>query len=174
MAVDPRSGVVGDALPVLDNPCTVPGESITPDLAERMRRSVEAFAAGDFDLAASFYAPDALFYPRAAVGVLEGREAIRSFFEEWHGMYDEFTFEVEEFRDLGNGVAFAVVAQGGRLADTAGWVRDRFALVFTGEGGLIVKETNFTHVGEGRAAAERLAEERGQISPAGSSPPAAR
>jgi len=174
MDVDPGSGGVGGAPPVLDNPCTVPGESTTPDLAERMRRSVAAFAAGDFDLAASFYAPDARFHPRAAAGVLEGREAIRSFFEEWHGMYDEFTFEVEEFRDLGNGVAFGVVAQGGRLADTAGWVRDRFALVFTGEGDLIVEETNFTDVDEGRSAAERLAEEPGQTSPPGSRPPAAR
>jgi ketosteroid isomerase-like protein len=64
----------------------MPDKSTTPDLAERMERTVEAFNAGDFDLAASMYAPDALFYPRAAVGVLEGRATIRSFFEDWHGM----------------------------------------------------------------------------------------
>jgi ketosteroid isomerase-like protein len=144
---------------VLDNPRTVPEESTTHDLAERMKRSVEAFNAGDFDLAASFYAPDALFYPRA-VGVLEGREAIRSFFEDWHGMYEEFTFELEEFRDLGSGVLFSVVRQGGRLADTAAWIHDRFALVFTGADGLIETEMNFTDAEEARAAAEKLAQER--------------
>ena len=148
---------------VLDNPRTMPEESTTPDLAERMKRSVEAFNAGDFDLAASFYAPDALFYPRA-VGVLEGREAIRGFFEDWHGMYEEFTFALEEFRDLGNGVALSVVRQGGRLADSAAWIHDRFALVFTWADGLIETETNFTDADDARAAAERLAEERGQNS----------
>lgn len=148
---------------VLDNPRTMPEEFTTPDLAERVERSVEAFNAGDFDLAASFYAPDALFYPRA-VGVLEGREAIRSFFEDWHGMYEEFTFEIEEFRDLGNGVTFSVIRQGGRLADTAAWIHDRFALVFTWADGLVEKGTNFTDAGDARAAAERLAEERGQNS----------
>ena len=112
------------AAPVLDNPRTMPEESTTPDLAERAERMVEAFNAGDFDLAASFYAPDALFYPRAAVGVLEGREAIRSFFEDWHGMYEEFTFELKEFRDLGNGVTLTVISQRGRLADTAAWIPD--------------------------------------------------
>jgi ketosteroid isomerase-like protein len=140
----------------------MPDESTTPDLAERMERTVEAFNAGDFDLAASFYAPDALFYPRAAVGVLEGRDAIRSFFEDWHGMYEEFTFELKEFHDLGNGVTFCVISQGGRLADTAAWVpEERSALVVTWTDGLIEKETNFTDIDEGRAAAERLAEERG-------------
>ena len=127
-----------------------------------MERAVEAFNAGDFDLAASFYAPDALFYPRAAVGVLEGREAIRSFVADWHRMYEEFTFELKEFRDLGNGVTFSLISQGGRLADTGAWVpEERSALVFTWTDGLVEKETNFTDTDEARAAAERLAEERG-------------
>jgi ketosteroid isomerase-like protein len=136
-------------------------EFTTPDLAERMKRAVEAFNAGDFDLAASMYAPAALFYPRAAVGVLEGRETIRSFFEDWHGMYEEFTFEIEEVHDLGNGVTFCVISQGGRLADTAAWIpQERSALVVTWADGLIEKETNFTDPNEARAAAERLAQER--------------
>ena len=48
------------------------------------------------------------------------------------------------------------------LADTAAWIpEERSALVFTWADGLIVKETNFTDVDEARAAAERLAGERG-------------
>jgi ketosteroid isomerase-like protein len=130
-----------------------------PGLAQLIERSMEAFNAGDFDSAVASYAPDALFYPRA-VGVLEGPEAIRRFFEDWHGTYEDFTFELEEFRDLGNGVALGVVTQGGRLADTAARVHDRFALVFTGADGLIETETNFTDIDEARTVAEKLARER--------------
>jgi hypothetical protein len=140
----------------------MPAESTTPDLAERAERAVAAFNAGDFDLWASFYAADARFYPRAAVGVLEGREAIRSFIEDWFGTYEELTFEIEEFRDLGNGVTLSVISQHGRLADTIAWVpEERSALVFTWANGLIEKETNYTDIDEARAAAERLAKERG-------------
>ena len=137
-------------------------ESATPDLAERVERMVEAFNAGNFDLTASFYAPDALFYPRAAVGVLEGRDAIRSFFEDWRSMYEEFTWEVKEFCDLSNGVTFSVISQRGRLADTVAWVpEERSALVVTWADGPIEKETNFTDPSEARATAERLVQERG-------------
>jgi hypothetical protein len=77
-------------------------------------------------------------------------------------MYEEFTFELEEFRDLGNGVTFSVISQRGRLADTTAWVpEERSALVCTWMDGLIEKETNFTDIDEARAAAERLAQERG-------------
>ena len=138
----------------------MPEEARRPELAERWGRAVEAFNAGDFDLAASFYAPDALFYPRAAVGVLEGREAIRGFFEDWFGTYEELAFELEEFRDLGNGVTFSVLSQRGRLADTAGWLHDRFAAVVTWADGLIEKQMNFENAGDARAAAKHLAQER--------------
>ena len=112
------------------------------------------------------YRPTTLRSTRAPLAgdYFEGREAIRGFFEDWHGMYEEFTFELEDFRDLGNGVTSSVVRQGGRLADTAAWIHDRFALVFTWADGLIETETNFTDADEARAAAERLAEERGQSS----------
>jgi hypothetical protein len=59
-------------------------------------------------------------------------------------------------------VTFSVISQGGRVADTAARIpEERFALVFTWTDGLVEKETNFTDIDEGRAAAERLAEERG-------------
>jgi ketosteroid isomerase-like protein len=63
----------------------MPEESTMPDLVERWERLVEAFNTGDFDLVASFYAPDARFYPRAAVGIFEGREAIRGFSKDSFG-----------------------------------------------------------------------------------------
>jgi hypothetical protein len=55
-----------------------------------------------------------------------------------------------------------VISQCGRLADTAAWIpQERSALVATWADGLIEKETNFTDPSEARAAAERLAQERG-------------
>ena len=141
----------------------MPGESTTPDLAERFERYVEALNARDFDLVESFYAPDALFYGRA-VSFLEGREAIRSFIAGWFGMYEEYAFEIEEFRDLGNGVALSVISQRGRLVGTDAWVHDRFAIAFTWADGLIEKLSNFTDADDALAAAERLAEARGQNS----------
>jgi ketosteroid isomerase-like protein len=134
-------------------------ESTTPDLAERFERYIAALNERDFDLVERFYASDALFYGRAA-SYLEGREAIRSFLEDWFGAYDEFAFEPEEFRDLGNGVAFSVIGQRGRLADSAAWIPDRFAVVFTWTDDLIETVTNFTDAEDARAAAERLAKER--------------
>jgi ketosteroid isomerase-like protein len=145
---------------VRDNPPTMPEEAAAPELAERWERHVEAFNEGDFDFAASLFAPDALFYPRAAVGVLEGREAIRSFFEDWRGTYEELSFETKDLRDLGSGVTFSVMSQRGRLADTAGWMHDHFALVDTWADGLIEKRMNFANADEARAAAEHLAHER--------------
>jgi uncharacterized protein (TIGR02246 family) len=128
--------------------------------AEQMARVVDALNARDFGGVESIYAPDALLYPRAA-SVLEGREAIRRFFEDWFAAYEEFAFEVDEFRDLGSGVAFSAISQRGRLAGADAWVpKERSALVFTWAKGMIEMGTNFTDVDEGRAAAERLAGER--------------
>jgi hypothetical protein len=45
------------------------------------------------------------------VGVFEGCEAIRRFFSDWRGAYEDFGQVIEEFRDLGNGVTLAVILQ---------------------------------------------------------------
>ena len=152
---------VGDRLLLLvrDTQGAMPEESTTPELVERFQRYVEALTARDFDLVESFYAPDALFYGRAE-SFLEGRETIRSFLEDWFGVYREFVFECEEFRDLGNGVTFIVISQRGRLTDSAAWIPDRFALLITWTDGLIEKVTNFTDIDEARDAAEQGVQER--------------
>jgi hypothetical protein len=135
-------------------------EFTTPDLAERFERYVEALNARDFDSVESFCASDVLFHGRA-VSFLEGRETIHSFFEDWFCVYEEFAFEPEEFRDLGNGVTFNVISQRGRVADTAAWIPDSSTVVVTWTDGLIKKVTNFTDIDEARDAAEQLAKERG-------------
>jgi hypothetical protein len=91
---------------------------------------------------------------------LQGRETIRSFFEEWFGAYEEVTIELEEIRDLGHGVTFAVLSQHARLPGTTSWVHEAFPVVSTWADGLVQQTTSYTDIDEARAAAERLAEER--------------
>jgi ketosteroid isomerase-like protein len=91
--------------------------------------------------------------------VIEGREAIRAFFEEWWAAYDDHESEAEEIQDLGNGVAFAVFVQRGRPVDSTGWVEFRDARVMIWADGLIEQVTTFLDIDEARTAAERLAEE---------------
>jgi SnoaL-like domain len=73
---------------------------------------------------ASSFAEDATFHGRGVGGPFEGRAAIRSMLEEF-GTYEELEFGLEEVRDLGNGVVFAVVVQNGRPAGSAGDLRQR-------------------------------------------------
>jgi uncharacterized protein (TIGR02246 family) len=134
-------------------------ESTTPDLVELMGRAFEAANRRDLDAAASSFAEDATFDGRVVADHFEGRPAIRSFFEEWFSTYEELELLLEEVRDLGNGVVFAVVVQNGRMAGSAGHLRQREGWVFVWVRGLIARLTTY-EVDEGRAAAGRLAAER--------------
>ena len=136
------------------------GESTTPDLVERMRSLGEAANVGDFDAMLGFFAPDAV-WEGTLESTLEGVAAIRGFWEDWYASYAEFCVEQEEVLDLGNGVVFAVFVQKARLAGSSGEVGLRYAAVIVWVEGVIVRVTNYTYPDEGRAAAERLAEERG-------------
>jgi len=98
---------------------------------------------------------------RGGLGVIEGREAVRAFFEEWWAAYEDHESEAEEIQDLGNGVAFAVFVQRGRPVGSTGWVEFRDARVMIWADGLIERTTAFLDIDEARAAAERLARERG-------------
>jgi ketosteroid isomerase-like protein len=106
-------------------------ESTTP-LEERWRRAVEAFARGDSDEAAAAYAGRAVFdLSRLGIGIFEGREAIRGLFADWVEPYEEYQAECEEFRDLGNGVSFAVLLHGGRPRGSDGFVDVRHSYTMT-------------------------------------------
>jgi len=74
---------------------------------------------------------------------------------------EDFETEPEEQLDLGNGVGFTVAIQKGRPVGSSGEVRLRYALVSVWVDGLVVRVTNYADIDEGRAAAERLAQERG-------------
>jgi ketosteroid isomerase-like protein len=139
-------------------------ESTTPDLRELSRRAFEAANRRDVDGLMAFYAPDALVdATRTIGGPWRGRAAIRGFVEDWMAAYEEVEWAVEEPVDLGNGVVFTIVRQAGRPVGTTGFVRQREGWISVWVDDLIASLTYYPEadIDEARAAAERLAEERG-------------
>ena len=133
-------------------------ESTTPDLVELVRKQVEALNRGDVDGVMSSVAEDAVLDGR--MEVVEGQAAIRGFLEDWFKTFEELGFDLEEVSHLGGGVVLAVVIQDGRLVGGDGHVRQREGWVYRCVGGSIARLTTL-EVDQGRAAAEKLAQERG-------------
>jgi len=135
-------------------------ESTTQDLVERTRRGFDAGM--DIDAVMGDYAPDSVWdMSPVGLGVYEGQAAIRRFLEDWWGSYGEYRNQVEEILDLGNGVIFSVVRIEGRLVGSDAYTRLRYAGIAEWVEGLVRRTTNYTDIDDARAAAERLAEERG-------------
>jgi ketosteroid isomerase-like protein len=140
----------------------MPEEPTTPDLVELTRRMVEAGSRRDVDGGLAMYSRAAVWDMSAVgMGVFEGHEAIRRFFQDWAGAYETFEQELEEVRDLGNGVTFTVILQRGRPTGSSGFLEVRYAGVRTWADGLVDWYAVYTDIDEARAAAERLAQERG-------------
>jgi ketosteroid isomerase-like protein len=135
-------------------------ESTTSDLVELARRHLEAGNRRDFDAVMSFWAPDAVYVGR--LGTFEGAAAIRGLLEDMiSSPYEDFHTEFEEIMDLGNGVGFSVNIFTGHPVGISGEVQSRFASVAIWTEGVIERFIVYTDIDEARAAAERLAEERG-------------
>ena len=137
-------------------------ESTTPDLVALTRQLFDAASSGDVDALMQFYAPDAVW--ETTLVTLDGSAAIRERLEEWLGAFDELEFELEEILDLGNGVIFTVVNQRARPAGTSssgGYIQRQEAYLGVWHEGMVTRVTTFLDSDQARAAAERLAEERG-------------
>jgi len=80
--------------------------------------------------------------------------------EDWLSAYEVFDTEPEEVGDLGGGITFVVVRQGGRLLGAIGRVEQRFAWAIAWEHRLAVRVIAGIDIDTVRDAAERLAEER--------------
>jgi ketosteroid isomerase-like protein len=140
----------------------MPENSTTPVLGVLIQRVVDAANARDLDAAMSCYAPDGVYDMSAVgLGVRHGHAAIREHFQEWWGGYEDYEHELEEMREIGEGVAFCVLLQRGRLPGSTGWVQLRYPAVVTSRDGLIERITVYGDIDRDRASAERLAEERG-------------
>jgi hypothetical protein len=136
-------------------------EPRTPDPLEVAGRLVDAYNRRDVESIVSMYSPDAVWdMSELGAGVLRGHDAIRRFLEGWLGSYDDFDFALEEADDLGNGVAWAVVLPRGRPTRGERFDEFRYGNCAVSEDGLIEQMVFSTDIDAGRAAAERLAEER--------------
>ena len=138
-------------------------ESTTPDLEESVRRTIEALNRRDFAAALSLYAPDVVVELVSVLegGPLIGHEALRKFLEDLTGSFEGFEFESADFHDLGSGVTFGVLVQRGRPHGSDSLVESRLGVVATWRDGRIAHARMYQDVDEARAAAERLAQERG-------------
>jgi ketosteroid isomerase-like protein len=137
-------------------------EPTTPDLQELTRLEIEAVNRRDFDAMLPYAAPNLVYDTTpSGFGVYEGMAAIREFVEGYWEMFDELSFELEEFVDLGNGVTFAVNHQHAVPRGSSADVQAREAHVTEWKDGVAVRTTVYIDIDEGRAAAERLAKERG-------------
>jgi ketosteroid isomerase-like protein len=136
-------------------------ESTTSDLVEQTRLTFAAANRGDF---AVYSSPDIVLHTAGyGMGTFDGREAAIGFLKEWVSSFEDLTIEPDEILDLGNGVVLTVYHQEGRPIGATNYVTVRSASVSVWEDGAIVRNTIYpeTDIDAGRAAAERLAEERG-------------
>ena len=138
--------------------------STTPDLVELTRRMFEALNGRDFDALMRFVAHDGVLDSTPTLGIVTtGRAAISSFAEDWLRAYQVLEYVPELLVDLGKGVLFAVVSQKARPEGVTAEVRQREGWIFVWADDLIARLTTHPEadIDEARAAAERLAEERG-------------
>jgi ketosteroid isomerase-like protein len=137
-------------------------ESTTPDLVEVIRAMFEAGDRRELDTVMSVLDPDfVLDLSRLGLGSFRRHAAVREFVTDWWRSYDEFENKTEEIIDLDNGVVLSINHQIARPVGVSGQVERTDAYVFLFDAGACVRWTAYPDIDEGRAAAERLAEERG-------------
>jgi hypothetical protein len=132
-------------------------ESTTPDVEALTRETWKYFSDGDLDGLMRVFGPESLVLG-TGLGTFEAPTAIRRYFEDWRSSYEDFGAYVEEVRDLGSGVTFAVVLQRARLVGSSGYVEHHVACVMKWRGSTATRTRYFGDIDKARAAAERLAE----------------
>ena len=137
--------------------------STTSDLVERTRDLLESVDRDwDLDTLADFFAPEAVMdMSRLALGTCEGWAAISEFLESWWASWQDHYHEVHEILDIGHGVVFVALWEGGRPTASEGTVREPRWHVYEWLQNKLTRATLYTDPTEARTAAERLAEERG-------------
>ena len=136
-------------------------ESTTPDLLELGRRIFDAGRRADVDALMGFYRADVVIEMSDAALTFEGPTEIRRFYEDFFGLWEDLVSELEELLDLGNGVTFSVIHNRGRPVGSTAEAQQRLAWVATWQEYKITRVEIYVDIDEARAAAERLAGERG-------------
>jgi ketosteroid isomerase-like protein len=135
-------------------------ESMRPNPAELARLQLDAVNRRDFDALLPYASPSFIYDTPSGFGIYHGVAAVREFVEEYWKAFDELSFELEEFVDLGHGVTFAVNRQRALPSGSSAPVQAREAHITEWEDGLAVRTTVYTDVDAARAAAARLADSR--------------
>jgi hypothetical protein len=139
----------------------MPEESTTPDPVELTHLAYGFLNSRDLDSVTGLLSQTCVYdLSRWELGVYTGAEAIRKFADDWLGTLYEYGVEVGEIADLGNGVVYV-----GQVAHRArrpgGFFELPSSVVAAWDGGLLAHVTVYADPDEARAAAERLAKERG-------------
>ena len=95
------------------------------------------------------------------LGPFEGLAAWLAWVKDYWAVWDEHHHYADEILDLGNGVVFFVLREDGRMMGSDAHVENRSAWVSMWVAGLVVRTTVYADIDKARAAAERLAQERG-------------
>jgi ketosteroid isomerase-like protein len=136
----------------------MPEESSTPDPVDMIRCVFETFSRGDLEASISFFSPEAIW---EGLDVAVGRARIRALWEDYARSAGDLQIDLKEVVDYGHGVLLALTSQTGHPQGSSYVVRAQEAYVYQCSVGLIDHVTAYPDIDEGRAAAERLAEERG-------------
>src|SRR6478736_3628108 len=115
------------------------------------------------DAAMRLFAPDVVReLSSTGLGIYEGAAAVREFIKSWWATWEHHHHYVEEIRDFGHGVVYVALREDGRLVGSSTPVEQENVAVHEWAHGKVVRLTSFGRASrEARAAAERLAEERG-------------
>ena len=137
-------------------------EPTTPDLVQRTQQAFDAGSRHDIDAIIGFHVPGAIWdFSDLGLGTFDGAAAIRGFVEDWFATWRDLVLEAEEILDVGHGVVFAPVREEGHPTGGGDHVEQQRGWVTLWEQGKIARIEIYLDIDEARAAAERLAKERG-------------
>jgi ketosteroid isomerase-like protein len=138
-------------------------ESTTLDLVELLRRAFRAMNQHDADAVLEFFTPDAIWTnPVGPDPRFEGEAAIRRLLLEWWSTFGDLSVTLDQVQEIGGGIVLAVFRQHGRPGGSSLGVEQTGALILELANGKVARLAVYpTDIDEARAAAERLAAERG-------------
>jgi ketosteroid isomerase-like protein len=141
----------------------MPEGSTTPDLVELVRSMFESMDHDfDFDAIAGFAVPEVVWdLSDMGLGIYEGIAACREFIEGYWAIWEDHHHKIEEILDCGHGVLSVAIWEDGCPKGSDARVQMRHLQVFEWVRGKIIRITGYPDIDEARAAAERLAQERG-------------
>ncbi len=125
---------------------------------ELTRRAFASADDRDFEAMMSFFGPDSVWDVWSwGLGTHSGPRAIRTFFGDWIGGFDDYHVELEELVDLGHEVVFAVATQTARPAGSRGFIQLRHAAIWVWEGEVAMRVTHYQDIEGARVVAAETA-----------------